>query len=239
MRLNKYVSRAGVASRRKADGLIDQRRVKVNGEVVTDYWYRVQPGDRVEVNGRLVSPQEFVYVLLNKPKDTITTTDDERGRQTVMDLIALPDEERQGMYPVGRLDRDTVGVLLLTNDGELAHRLMHPRYEISKLYVVRTRESVKPHEIDRLRRGIELDDGMAKADRVAYLDPKNHHEIGLSIHEGRNRQVRRMFEVLGHDVEQLERLEYAGLRADGVRRGKWRRLHDHEVRRLRTLVKLK
>ncbi len=239
VRLNKYIARAGVCSRRKADALIDQGLVKINDQAASEYWYQVQPGDVVEVNGRVISPRQFVYILHNKPKDTITTTSDERGRQTVMDLVRLPDQEGEGLFPVGRLDRYTSGTLLLTNDGELAHRLMHPRYEITKRYVVQTRQAVKPHEIDQLKRGIELDDGLARADQVAYVHPPNHHEIGIEIHEGRNRQIRRMVEALGHEVLSLERVAYAKLGTDGVRRSKWRRLSPHEIRRLRRLVHLK
>ena len=238
-RLNRYIARAGVCSRRNADALIDQGLVKVNGAVVSEYWYQVAPDDVVEVNGKVISPRRFMYLLLNKPKDTITTTRDERGRPTVLDLIALPDEERAGLFPVGRLDRDTLGVLLLTNDGELAHRLMHPRYEITKRYVVRTKEAVKPHEIDQLKRGLTLDDGPARADMAAFVEPSNRHVIGLEIHEGRNRQVRRMLEGLGHTVVALERVAYATLNTKGLRRGKWRKLQPHEVRRLRKLVHLK
>jgi len=239
MRLNKYIARSGVTSRRKADTLIDQGRVKINGEVVKEYWYRVQEDDTVEVNGEIISPRGHIYILLNKPKDTITTTDDEHDRDTVMDLIRLPNLHNLGLFPVGRLDRDTVGVLLLTNDGDLAHRLMHPSYEIDKLYVVRTRGPVKPHELDQLRKGVQLDDGMAAADQVTYVDPEDQHAIGLRLHEGRNRQIRRMMEALGHDVVHLERINYAGLTAEGVRRGKWRRLTEHEVRALRRKVRLK
>ena len=238
-RLNRYIARAGVCSRRNADGLIDKGLVKINGVVASEYWYQVTPGDVVEVNGRVISPRRHLYLLLNKPKDTITTTSDERGRKTVLDLVALPDEQRAGLFPVGRLDRDTLGVLLLTNDGELAHRLMHPSYEIIKRYVVHTKKAVKPHEIDQLKRGLTLDDGPARADMAAYVEPSNRHEIGLEIHEGRNRQVRRMLEALGHTVVALERVTYANLNTAGVRRGKWRRLKSHEVRRLRKLVHLK
>lgn len=238
-RLNKYLAQAGVASRRKADALIDQGRVKVNGEVATEYWYAVQEGDVVEVNGRRVSPQPHLYLLLNKPKDTITTTADERGRRTVLDVVRLSEAEKQGLFPVGRLDRHTVGVLLLTNDGELAHRLMHPRYETEKLYVVRTKTPVKPHELDVLRRGVDLEDGPARADRAAYVDPERPREIGLQLHEGRNRQVRRMLEALGHEVVHLERVRYAGFTTQGLRPGKWRRLRPEEVRRLRRRVNLK
>ncbi|GIV59113.1 MAG: pseudouridine synthase [Rhodothermaceae bacterium] len=239
MRLNRYIARAGVCSRRKADELIRAGRVKVNGEVVTELGVRLHEGDEVTVGGRRISPRPFTYLLLNKPKDTLTTTDDERGRTTVLDLLDLPPEERDALFPVGRLDRNTTGVLLLTNDGELAHRLMHPRYGVEKIYRVRTKEPVKPHELDRLRQGIELEDGLARADRVAYVAPDAPHEVGLMIHEGRNRQVRRMFEALGHEVVQLERVAYAGLTTAGVRRGRWRRLQEKEVRRLYRLVKLK
>jgi 23S rRNA pseudouridine2605 synthase len=239
VRLNRYVAQAGVCSRREADVLIREGRVRVNGRAVTELGVRVQPGDQVEVNGRRVSPRPFVYLLLNKPADTITTTDDERGRKTVLDLIDLPPAEKEGLFPVGRLDRDTQGVLLLTNDGELSHRLMHPSYQIDKLYRVRTRMPVKPDELARLRDGVLLDDGMARADQVAYVQPPDLHELGLLLHEGRNRQIRRMLEAIGHLVERLERVGYAGLTTEGLRRGKWRRLLPHEVTRLYRLVKLK
>lgn len=240
VRLNKYIAQAGVCSRRKADALIAEGRVKIDGEVVTELGTRVGEGATVEVGGRTISPQGHHYLLLNKPVHTITTTSDERGRPTVMDLLGgLPKKDDLGLFPVGRLDRDTVGVLLLTNDGELAHRLMHPRYEIEKLYVVRTKEAVKPHEIEQLREGVQLDDGPAKADRVAYAALPNHHEVGVQLHEGRNRQIRRMFEALGHEVVHLERVRYAGLTTEGLRRGRWRRLTPHEVGALRRRLKLR
>ncbi|RMH61150.1 MAG: rRNA pseudouridine synthase [Bacteroidetes bacterium] len=237
IRLNRYMARAGVCSRRKADALIAEGRVKVNGRPAT-VGQTVYEHDEVEVGGRVISPRPYVYILLNKPDDVITTVQDERSRRTVMDLVTLPDDEKAALFPVGRLDRHTLGVLLLTNDGELAHRLMHPRYAVEKLYRVRTREPIRPHELDALRRGVDLDDGPARADRVAYLHPPDHHEIGLMLHEGRNRQVRRMLEALGHEVVELERVQYAGLTTEGLRRGKWRRLEPHEIRRLRRLVKL-
>ena len=237
MRLNKYIAHCGVTSRRKADDLVEAGRVRINGKVVTEHGTRVHRGDQVEVSGKKITLDPFAYFLVNKDKDTISTTDDPRGRDTVLDLLSIPTREKEGLFPVGRLDRNTTGVLLLTNDGDLAHRLMHPRYEIEKIYLVRTRENVKPHEIDALRRGVELEDGSAAADRVAYAgDTKN--EIGLSLHEGRNRQVRRMMESLGHEVVHLERIRYAGLTTEGVRRGKWRRLFDHEVAALRRRVNL-
>lgn len=238
IRLNRYIARSGVCSRRKADDLIAEGRVKVNGEPA-EIGQSVYEDDEVEVGGRVISPRPHVYILLNKPDDTITTVQDERDRTTVMDLVDVPEQEKSALFPVGRLDRHTVGALLLTNDGDLAHRLMHPRYAVEKLYRVRTKAAVRPHELEALKQGIELDDGPAKADRVAYLHPPNHHEIGLMLHEGRNRQVRRMLEALGHEVVELERVNYAGLTTDGLRRGKWRRLNPHEVWQLRRLVKLK
>ena len=190
------------------------------------------------MGGRVISPQELTYILLNKPGDTITTKSDEKGRSTVLDVLTIPEEEKAGLFPVGRLDRHTVGVLLLTNDGELAHRLMHPRYNVEKIYVARTKDPVKPHELEQLKEGVQLEDGLAKADRVSYTNPPDQHEIAILLHEGRNRQVRRMLEALGHEVTHLERVNYAGLTAEGVRRGRWRRLSPHEVKRLRQLVKL-
>jgi 23S rRNA pseudouridine2605 synthase len=197
---------------------------------------KVSPEQDVRVDGRPIAPRKLAYVLLNKAKNTITTTDDEHDRTTVLD--GLPSDLQRDLFPVGRLDRDTTGALLLTNDGDLAHRLMHPRYEVEKIYLVQTRDAVKPHQLDELRNGVTLEDGPARADMVAYPD-ENHHQVALSIHEGRNRQVRRMFEVLGHEVTALERIHYAGLTLDGLRRGRWRRLEAHEINALRRAVKLK
>lgn len=239
VRLNRYIAWAGVCSRRKADELITEGRVRVNDDVVTQLGTMVNPGDQVSVSGRIISPNPFIYLLLNKPKDVLTTKADERNRPTVMGLIRDADVEKAGVFPVGRLDRDTLGVLLLTNDGELAYRLMHPSYEIEKIYVVETREGVKPHEIEQLKAGVQLDDGPAAADQAGYVDPQNHHHIALQIHEGRNRQVRRMIKAIGHEIVHLERIRYAGLTTDGVKRGAWRRLAGHEVSRLRSLVHLK
>jgi 23S rRNA pseudouridine2605 synthase len=239
MRINRYVARAGVCSRRAADKLIEQGRVKVNGSVVTEYSTYVTDADVVEANGRLISPTRHLYLLVNKPKDTIATTDDPGDRRTVMDLVGLPESEKGSLFPVGRLDRDTTGVLLVTNDGVLAHRLMHPRFEIDKLYLVRTRRAVKPHELESLKDGVELEDGPAAADEAAYVALPDRHQIGIRLHEGRNRQIRRMFEALGHEVEHLERVKYAGLTVEGVRPGKWRRLEPYEVKRLKRQVNLR
>ena len=239
MRLNRYLSQAGIASRRKADDLIKAGQVKINGKVSREMGQRVKPGDRVEVNGQRVTPHENVYLLLNKPKDTITTTSDERDRKTVMDLLDLSEEEKKSLFPVGRLDRHTLGVLLVTNDGELANRLMHPRYEVDKFYQIQTADPVRPDQLDQLMIGVELEDGPAKAEQAAYVALPSHHVIGMKLHEGRNRQIRRMMEALGHTVVQLERVRYAGLTTAGVRRGKWRKLTEREVKQLRRLVKLK
>lgn len=239
MRINKYISRAGVCSRRDADDLVEQGRVTIDGETVEQHGTRVYEGQTVKVDGEIVSPRAFEYILLNKPKDTISTTDDEKNRDTVLDVVGVPGDNPTGLFPVGRLDRNTTGVILLTNDGDLAHRLMHPRYEVKKIYYVRTREPVKPHEIDQLRSGVDLEDGHAAADQVAYLDVNRKTDVALQIHEGRNRQVRRMFETLGHDIVQLDRPQYAGLTAGKLDRGRWRRLRPHEVKKLRNRVKLK
>ncbi|PSQ74203.1 MAG: rRNA pseudouridine synthase [Bacteroidetes bacterium QH_6_64_77] len=238
MRINKYISHAGVCSRRDADQLVEQGRVSIDGETVTQHGTRVHEGQTVTVDGEEVYPLEFEYILLNKPKDTISTTDDPKGRQTVLDVIGVPDDNPSGIFPVGRLDRNTTGVLLVTNDGDLAHRLMHPRFEVSKIYYVRTQDRVKPHQLDRLGRGVELDDGEAAADQVAYLDPQSKTDVALELHEGRNRQIRRMMEALGHDIVQLERAKYAHLTADPLQRGEWRRLDPHEVRELYNRVDL-
>jgi 23S rRNA pseudouridine2605 synthase len=239
IRLNRYIALSGICSRRKADVLIEEGRVSVDGVTTNVLGTWVKPGNAVRVNGRLISPRPFSYLLLNKPKDTLTTTKDEQGRQTVMDLIRSSGVDSATVFPVGRLDRDTLGVLLFTNDGDLSHRLMHPRYEIEKVYLVETRDSVKPHEIDQLKQGIILSDGPASADQVTYVSPPNTRQIALQIHEGRNRQVRRMIKALGHDVVHLERIRYAGLTADGVRRGHWRFLKAFEVERLHRMVKLR
>ena len=225
MRLNAYLARAGVASRRKADDLIKAGRVTVNGEPGRLNTF-VQQHDVVEVDGARVEKQQLTYLLLNKPADVVTTASDPQGRKTVVDLA--PRETR--VVPVGRLDVDTTGALLLTNDGELAHRLAHPRYGVEKTYVVELSRAPSDEQIEQLARGIDLEDGPtapAKARRVT----KN--VVELTIHEGRNRQVKRMFEALGHRVTRLHRSEYAGLTVEGLEPGTWRELEPSEVDRLR------
>lgn len=238
MRINKYIAHTGYCSRRDADQLVEEGRVEVDGERVTEHGTRVYEGQTVTVDGEVVSLRALEHILLNKPKDTISTTEDQKDRQTVLDVVGVPEENPSGLFPVGRLDRNTTGVLLITNDGDLAHRLMHPRYEVSKIYYVRTQKTVKPHEIDQLRRGVELEDGPAAADQVAYLDPNTKTDVALELHEGRNRQIRRMMDTLGHDIVQLERAKYASLTTGQLQRGEWRRLTYGEVSALRKRVDL-
>jgi len=235
MRLNQFIARSGICSRREADTLIANDEVTLNGKVVAEMGVKVGPKDKVAVRGAEVNPEAFAYILLNKPKDTITTTDDDRGRKTVMDLIEEADGLR--LYPVGRLDRNTTGVLLMTNDGDLAHRLMHPSYKVRKRYDVETRDAITDEQVETLRKGVTLDDGPAKAYFVERL-PGASNQIRLSIHEGRNRQVRRMIESVGHEVVLLHRSDYAGLSVRGIRPGRWRKLSEKEVNHLRSLVKL-
>lgn len=238
MRINKYIAHTGYCSRRDADQLVEEGRVRIDGELVTEHGTRVQEGQTVTVDGDVVELRGLEHILLNKPKDTISTTDDQKGRQTVLDVVGVPEDNPSGLFPVGRLDRNTTGVLMITNDGDLAHRLMHPRYEVPKIYYVRTQKAVKPHQIDELRRGVELEDGPASADQVAYLDPNSKTDVALEIHEGRNRQIRRMMEALGHDIVQLERAKYATLTTGRLQRGEWRRLTFEEVGELRKRVDL-
>lgn len=238
MRLNRYLARAGVASRRESDEIIAAGRVRVNGEVTTEMGVKVSDDDAVEVDGQPIQPTDLAYVLLNKPLDTVTTVTDDRGRTTVLDLVSIPKRLKSALFPVGRLDLDTTGALLLTTDGELGHRLMHPSYGAQKLYLVTVDQPLADADIERLRRGVDLDDGPASADHAAFVND-DHCQFGLQLHEGRNRQVRRMVEALGRRVVALDRVGYAGLDLDGLRRGRWRRLEPHEVNTLRRSVKLK
>jgi 23S rRNA pseudouridine2605 synthase len=225
VRLNAYLARAGIASRRKADELIKAGRVTVNGEPGQLNTF-VESRDVIEVDGRRVEKQPLTYLLLHKPAGTVTTAHDPQGRRTVVELV--PPEPR--VVPVGRLDADTTGALLLTNDGELAHRLAHPRYGVEKTYVVDVEG--EPHDavLRRLESGVELDDGLTAPARVARLAKSR---LELTIHEGRNRQVRRMLEAVGHPVQALHRSGYAGLTVEGLEPGAWRELEPSEVERLR------
>ncbi|MDZ7691384.1 MAG: pseudouridine synthase [Balneolaceae bacterium] len=234
MRINKFIAHAGFCSRRDADDYVEQGKVTVNGEVVAEHGTKVTRRDEVEVDGQALSLEPFVYILLNKPKDTITTTDDPRNRDTVMDKIE--DATGNRVYPVGRLDRHTMGLLILTNDGDLAHRLMHPSYKVRKTYEVETDRFLTDEELDDLARGIQLEDGQAKAHQLSRL--RGRDGILLSIFEGRNRFVRRMIEFFGAEVTKLKRVEYAGLTLKNVKMGRWRYLRQKEINGLRKLVKL-
>jgi len=232
MPLNKYIAHAGVCARREAADLVRTGVVKVNKETVTEPGYKVLPTDEVSVNGKKIFPaKNLVYILLNKPKDYITTTDDPQNRKTVLDLIQRATTER--VYPVGRLDRNTSGVLLLTNDGELAQKLTHPRNEIKKVYAVTLNKPLEKKDFDQILKGVTLEDGPASVDVLAYADLKDKTQVGVEIHSGRNRIVRRIFESLGYDVKNLDRVIFAGLTKKNVERGKYRFLTEKEVRDLK------
>ncbi|MFO7616968.1 MAG: pseudouridine synthase [Bacteroidales bacterium] len=227
VRLNRYIASSGICSRRDADELISQGLIEVNGRRVTELGTRVNPGDAVKVRGKLIRNEKKVYVLLNKPKDTLTTTDDPEGRRTVMDLVRNATKQR--IFPVGRLDRNTTGVLLLTNDGELASRLTHPRYQVKKVYEVKTESAVGDAAVKQLLEGINLEDGLAKADAVNFPDPGFRNYLHIEIHSGKNRIIRRMFETLEIGIVKLDRVSFAGLTKKTLARGHWRHLTDREV----------
>ena len=231
LRLNKYLANAGVCSRREADEHITAGLVKVNGEVVTELGTKVTRKDQVTFNDQPVSLERKVYVLLNKPKDTVTTSDDPQGRQTVMDLVRNASRER--IYPVGRLDRNTTGVLLLTNDGDLASKLTHPKYIKKKIYHVWLDKDVAETDLARIAAGIELDDGPIHADAIAYANEEDKNQVGIEIHSGKNRIVRRIFEHLGYRVVKLDRVYFAGLTKKNLPRGRWRHLTQQEVSMLK------
>ncbi|GAB2543649.1 pseudouridine synthase [Rufibacter soli] len=230
LRLNRYIANAGICSRREADELIAAGEIKVNGEVVTEMGYKVAPSDTVQYGRKTLSREKTVYVLLNKPKDFLTTTDDPEGRKTVMDLIKNASKER--LFPVGRLDRNTTGLLLFTNDGELAQKLTHPSNKVSKIYQVELDKPITQEHLKQIQEGVELEDGKAIVDDLGLLGDSNKF-LGLEIHIGRNRIVRRIFEHLGYDVVTLDRVQYAGLTKKDLPRGNWRFLSEKEVVRLK------
>jgi 23S rRNA pseudouridine2605 synthase len=232
--LNKFLAHSGVSARREAAEIVKSGLVAVNGRVVTEPGFKVTERDEIKVNGKQINIRKnMVYILLNKPKDFITTTEDPQGRKTVLDLIKHATTER--VYPVGRLDRNTTGVLLLTNDGELAQKLTHPSYQIKKIYEVKLDKPLVKKDFDAIINGIELEDGVIAPDVLAYADSKDKSVIGIEIHSGRNRIVRRIFEHLGYDVRNLDRVMYANLTKKNVDRGKWRLLSEKEVRLLKFL----
>ncbi|MDX1640925.1 MAG: pseudouridine synthase [Balneolaceae bacterium] len=235
IRLNKYIAHAGFCSRRDADDYIAAGKVEVNGKVTTELGTKVKQGDTVKVEGQTLSLEPFTYILLNKGRDTISTTDDEKDRNTVLD--AVEDATGHRVYPVGRLDRNTMGLLILTNDGDLAHRLMHPSYKVKKTYEVTSNRPLGESELNDLLKGIELEDGPAQAANIQRFvnDP---HTITISVFEGRNHLIRRMIAYFGAEVTKLKRVRYAGLTDKDLRVGRWRFLRQKEINDLRRLVKL-
>lgn len=231
VRLNKYLSNAGICSRREADEYIQAGLISVNGVVVSELGTKVLPGDDIRFSGERVNPERKVYVLLNKPKDCVTTVDDPQERRTVLDCLKGVGKER--IYPVGRLDRNTTGVLLLTNDGDLASRLTHPKYMKKKVYHVTCDKNVAMSDMDLLVQGIELEDGPVYADEVSYVNDADRSQIGIEIHSGKNRIVRRMMEHLGYHVVKLDRVLFAGLTKKNLKRGDWRYLTEKEIATLR------
>lgn len=236
MPLNKFIAYGGIAARREAAELVKKGIVKVNGVVITEPGHKVLPTDVVTVNGKKVTRQrELIYILLNKPKDYITTTDDPQKRKTVLDIIGKATRER--IYPVGRLDRNTTGVLLLTNDGELAQQLTHPSNQIRKVYQATLDKPLEKADFEKILKGIVLEDGPAPVDVLAYTDARDKRIVGIEIHSGRNRIVRRIFEHVGYDVKNLDRVLFAGLTKKNVDRGKWRQLSEKEIRTLKHFSK--
>ncbi len=231
IRLNKYLANAGVCSRREADEFITNGSVKVNGEVVTELGTKITRSDKVEFNEQAVSLERKVYVLLNKPKDCVTTSDDPQGRLTVMDIVRSAATER--IYPVGRLDRNTTGVLLLTNDGDLASKLTHPKFIKKKIYHVWLDKDITEEDLLKIAEGVQLEDGEIHADAISYANEEDKNQVGIEIHSGRNRIVRRIFEHLGYRVVKLDRVYFAGLTKKNLPRGRWRHLTQLEVNMLR------
>ncbi len=231
IRLNKYMANAGLCSRREADEYIQAGKVSVNGTVVTELGTKISRSDVVECDGKVVTPEKKCYVLLNKPKDCVTTSDDPNGRTTVLDIVKNACQER--IYPVGRLDRNTTGVLLLTNDGDLASKLTHPKFVKKKIYQVWTDKDITEEDMQRIADGIELEDGEIHADAISYVSETDRNQAGIEIHSGRNRIVRRIFEHLGYRVTKLDRVYFAGLTKKNLPRGRWRYLTQEEVNFLR------
>jgi 23S rRNA pseudouridine2605 synthase len=231
IRLNKYMASTGICSRREADEYIKAGLMTVNGKLITEMGVKVSPGDVIKYNGETLREEKKVYILINKPKDYITTVEDPHAKKTVLDLIKGACKER--VYPVGRLDRNTTGVLLLTNDGELTKRLTHPKFEKLKIYHIQLNKNLKPADLEKVARGITLDDGSIKADAISYADPADKTQVGIEIHSGRNHIVRRIFESLGYEVVKLDRVYFAGLTKKNLHRGEWRFLSEREINMLK------
>ena len=233
IRLNKYIANSGICSRREADELITQGLVEVNGKVVTEMGYQVQKTDRVVFDGQSITPEKPVYVLLNKPKGYISTTKDEKARKTVMDLVANASPYR--LFPVGRLDRQTTGLILLTNDGHLTKKLTHPSFGVKKIYHVTLDRKLSVEDLRTIAEGVRLEEGVAEVDSISYIEGKPKNEVGIEIHIGWNRVVRRIFKKMGYEVEALDRVIFAGLTKKNIKRGHWRILTEMEVNNLKML----
>jgi 23S rRNA pseudouridine2605 synthase len=233
IRLNKYIANSGICSRREADTFIEHGSVEVNGKLVTEMGYKVQPDDIVRFDGTSITPEQKKYVLLNKPKNYITTMDDDRNRKTVMDLISNAAKER--IYPVGRLDRNTTGLLLFTNDGDLAKKLTHPKHNVRKLYHATLDNKLALKDLEKLRGEVVIEGKKVFIDAVSYVDGKPKTEIGIEIHSGRNRIVRKIFEHVGYKVTKLDRVVFAELTKKNLPRGRWRELTNLEVTNLQIL----
>ncbi|WP_345988602.1 pseudouridine synthase [Chryseobacterium sp. Chry.R1] len=233
IRLNKYIANSGICSRREADELITQGLVEVNGKVVTEMGYQVQKSDKVVFDGQNITPEKPVYVLLNKPKGYISTTKDDKARKTVMDLVANASPYR--VFPVGRLDRSTTGVILLTNDGHMTKKLTHPSFDAKKIYHVTLDKKLTHEDMKLIAEGIRLDEGVAKVDQISFIEGKPKNEVGIEIHIGWNRVIRRIFQRLGYEVEALDRVMFAGLTKKNIKRGHWRILTELEVNNLKML----
>lgn len=233
VRINKFLAQGGTCSRREAEKYIIAGAVTINGKVVTDLSYRVAPSDLVKFNGQTIRGEKKKYVLLNKPKDFITTTSDDRGRKTVMQLIENACSER--VYPVGRLDRNTTGLLLFTNDGDLAKKLVHPKYGVRKIYHVTLNKKLAKHHLTAIANGITLEDGPAPVDHISFIEGQSHHQVGIEIHIGRNRIVRRIFESFGYEIMQLDRVVFGNLTKKDIKRGSWKHLDKKELELLRML----